>query len=83
MMKMSDIVESEPPLLSILPPSAQKIFKIIQMEKQMYASEIKARTNYSSRTVQSALRQLKKTRLIEQAPNMLDMRRHVYKIGEI
>ncbi|MFX0173603.1 MAG: hypothetical protein ACFE9L_17065 [Candidatus Hodarchaeota archaeon] len=65
-------------LLNILPPAAQEIFQILSTEKQLYVSEIKAKTNYSSRTVQVALHQLKQLQLISQKLDMQDMRRRMY-----
>jgi predicted transcriptional regulator len=69
-------------LLDILPPATQEVFQIISTEKPLHVSEIKTRSNYSSRTVQVALNQLKQLHLICQKHDMQDMRRRIYYVDK-
>ena len=45
------------------------------------ASELQRKTNYSARTVRTALRQLLELNLIERIPNLLDMRSCYYQVA--
>ena len=45
------------------------------------SSELQRKTNYSARTVRTALRQLLEMDLIERIPNLSDMRSCYYKIA--
>ncbi|MFX0184732.1 MAG: hypothetical protein ACFE95_16740 [Candidatus Hodarchaeota archaeon] len=69
-------------VLDILPPATQEVFQIISTENPLHVNEIKARSNYSSRTVQVALHQLKQLHLICQKPDMQDMRRRIYYVDK-
>jgi DNA-binding transcriptional regulator GbsR (MarR family) len=80
-MSKSNDLETEQ-LISILPPATHEVFQILSTEKPLCVSEIKARTNYSSRTVQVALHQLKQLHLICQKPDMQDMRRRIYSVDK-
>lgn len=65
-------------LVTVMPPSVQKVFSTLQNGKRMHVGEIESKTKYSPRTVRQALRQLKNAKLIVQIPDMMDMRRHYY-----
>ncbi len=65
-------------IVSVMPPSVQKVFRALQSGKRMHVGDIESRTKYSPRTVRQALRQLKNAHLITQIPDMYDMRRHYY-----
>jgi DNA-binding transcriptional regulator GbsR (MarR family) len=65
-------------LVTVMPPSVQKVFSTLQNGKRMHVGEIESKTKYSPRTVRQALRQLKNAQLIVQIPDMMDMRRHYY-----
>ncbi|MFX1286094.1 MAG: winged helix-turn-helix domain-containing protein [Promethearchaeota archaeon] len=65
-------------IVSVMPPSVQKVYRTLQAGKRMHVGDIESKTNYSPRTVRQALRQLKNAQLITQIPDMYDMRRHYY-----
>jgi DNA-binding transcriptional regulator GbsR (MarR family) len=65
-------------LVTVMPPSVQKVYYTLQNGKRMHVGEIESKTKYSPRTVRQALRQLKNAKLIVQIPDMMDMRRHYY-----
>jgi len=75
---MSEKINSNITSLSVLPPSAQEIFQILSVEHRLKLFEINARTHYNRRTIQTALNLLKKSGLIFQMPDLLDMRRKIY-----
>lgn len=68
-------------LVNSLSPSAQMVYRTLQLNKKMHVGEIESITPYSSRTIRYALRQLKDVRLIIQVPDMMDIRRHYYVIN--
>ena len=78
---MSSTVMLGKKLVTVMPPSVQKVYRTLQAGKRMHVGEIESKTNYSPRTVRQALRQLKDARLITQIPDMMDMRRHYYKVA--
>ncbi|MHA2244902.1 MAG: MarR family transcriptional regulator [Candidatus Hodarchaeales archaeon] len=65
-------------IVSVMPPSVQKVFRTLQSGKRMHVGDIESKTKYSPRTVRQALRHLKNAQLITQIPDMYDMRRHYY-----
>ena len=65
-------------IVSVMPPSVQKVYRTLQAGKRMHVGDIESKTKYSPRTVRQALRQLKNAKLITQIPDMYDMRRHYY-----
>ena len=65
-------------IVSVMPPSVQKVYRTLQSGKRMHVGDIESKTKYSPRTVRQALRQLKNAQLISQIPDMYDMRRHYY-----
>ena len=64
-------------IVGVMPPSVQKVYSTLQ-GKQLHVGDIESKTKYSPRTVRQALRHLKRTGLITQIPDMMDMRRHYY-----
>jgi DNA-binding MarR family transcriptional regulator len=64
-----------------LPPSSLRVYKILQTSKQMTFKEISSQTNYSTRTVRYALRDLSDAGLIGKIPDMTDLRRCYYSIN--
>ena len=79
---MAYIDEITEKMLAVVPLSAQEIFYMIQGEKQLSVSEIKAKINYSDRTVQQAIQYLKNLELIYKVVDMTDMRYHYYKVAD-
>ena len=75
---MSSSVRFGKRIVSVMPPSVQKVYYALRNGKQMHVGEIEAKTRYSPRTVRQALRQLKNASLIQQVPDMMDMRRSYY-----
>ncbi len=65
-------------ILVSLPPSALKIYRIIESKKKVRICEIEKNTSYSLRTIRNALRILRNTNLITRIPNIHDMRRLYY-----
>lgn len=61
-----------------LPPSALKIYRIIESKRKVRVCEIEKNTTYSPRTVRNALRVLRNSNLITRIPNLHDMRCHYY-----
>ncbi|MFX1517313.1 MAG: winged helix-turn-helix domain-containing protein [Promethearchaeota archaeon] len=74
---------STPGMVKNLPPSSVKVYNILQTNKQMTFQEITSQTNYSTRTIRYALRELKDAGLISQIPNMQDLRRCYYFIHSV
>ncbi|MHA2297474.1 MAG: MarR family transcriptional regulator [Candidatus Hodarchaeales archaeon] len=64
-----------------LSPSAQMVYKALQLNEKMHVGDIESITPLSSRTIRYALRQLTDVRLIIQVPDMMDIRRHYYAIN--
>jgi DNA-binding MarR family transcriptional regulator len=79
--KMSNLIAFKINVINRLSPSALSIFEILrESEKQMTFDEIEARSQYSTRTVRHAIRQLKDAELIKRVPNLFDTRRCYYTI---
>ncbi|MFW9903632.1 MAG: winged helix-turn-helix domain-containing protein [Candidatus Thorarchaeota archaeon] len=64
-----------------MPPSSLKIYKILQSQRQMTFKEITSQTDYSTRTVRYALRDLSDAGLIGKIPDITDLRRCYYSIN--
>ena len=64
-----------------LSPSSLKIYRILQSSKKMTFTEISSQTDYSTRTVRYALRNLNDAGLIGKIPDMSDLRRCFYTIN--
>ncbi len=75
--EMNMVIEFE---LDVLPPSARVVYRVLKENKPMYIGEITELSNYSRRTVQQALRLLKKSQLVNHYPDLRDLRRYKYKI---
>jgi DNA-binding transcriptional regulator GbsR (MarR family) len=78
---MSSTVLLSKKLVTVMPPSVQKVYRTLQAGKRMHVGEIESKTQYSPRTVRQALRQLKNAKLISKIPDMMDMRRHYYMVA--
>jgi predicted DNA-binding transcriptional regulator len=63
---MSQIVEQSKKSLSLLAPSVQKVYQILQAGKQMRFRDIQSQTRYSYEMVRYALRQLVDKSLVAQ-----------------
>ncbi|MFX0123346.1 MAG: winged helix-turn-helix transcriptional regulator [Candidatus Hodarchaeota archaeon] len=62
-------------------PSSLKVYRILQSSKKMTFKEISSQTDYSTRTVRYALRDLNDAGLIGKIPDMSDLRRCFYTIN--
>ena len=63
---MSETIVVKHSLLRLLPPSAQKIYQILDSRGVMRVSDLEAKTPYSSRMIRYALRHLLDQRLVTQ-----------------
>ena len=61
-----------------MPPSSLKVYEIIQTSKTLRFQDIASQTNYSTRTVRYALRDLKEAGLVGKIYDINDMRRCFY-----
>jgi DNA-binding MarR family transcriptional regulator len=62
-----------------IPPSARKVFRILQNSGPLTPKAISNQTTFSSRTVRYALKILLKLGLIKKLPNLEDARQFIYK----
>lgn len=61
-----------------MPPSSLKVYQILRSAQRMRFIDIASQTNYSTRTVRYALRDLTDAGLISKIPDMNDLRRCFY-----
>lgn len=59
--------------ISALAPSVKEVYYTIRF-KRLRAQDIQRKTNYSARTIRSAIRQLLDMHLISRIPNLNDLR---------
>jgi DNA-binding MarR family transcriptional regulator len=59
--------------------STKDVYYLLK-RKSYRASEIQRKTNYSARTIRTALRQLLEMNLVVRIPNLADMRSSYYQI---
>ena len=79
---MSDVKLSLPLDIQVaaLNRSTKDVYFLLKRRK-FRSSELQRKTNYSARTVRTALRQLLEMNLIERIPNLSDMRSCYYKLA--
>ena len=65
--------------IAALNRSTKDVYSLIK-RKIYRVSDLQKKTNYSARTVRTALRQLMELNLIERIPNLTDMRSCYYKV---
>ena len=75
---MSSNVMIDKKLFSNMPPSSLKVYQILRSAQRMRFNDIASQTNYSTRTVRYALRDLTDAGLISKIPDMNDLRRCYY-----
>ena len=75
-MSVSAVINKK--LISNMPPSSLKVYEIIQTSKRLRFADIASQTNYSTRTVRYALRDLKDAGLVGKIYDINDMRRCFY-----
>jgi predicted transcriptional regulator len=63
-----------------IPPSALKIFDILQVNGPLTPKAISNKTTFSSRTVRYALKILLRLGLVKKLPNLRDARQFIYRI---
>ncbi len=60
--------------------SVQKVYRTLEKGKPMKVGEIQRRAAVSSRTVRHALNRLRSNDMIEQIPDLRDLRSHFYRV---
>ncbi|NHJ01722.1 MAG: hypothetical protein EAX86_06235 [Candidatus Heimdallarchaeota archaeon] len=67
--------------VAVLPPSAHKVYEVLQDGDWMLVEEIRDRTGYCRRTIHDALRMLLIREIVRRTPDMSDMRRYYYTLS--
>ena len=62
--------------------SVQSVYRALGAGRPLKVTEIQRKTQFSPRTIRSALARLRSQNLIVQVPDLNDLRSHFYKIKE-
>jgi DNA-binding MarR family transcriptional regulator len=60
--------------------SVQSVYRVLGAGKALKVDDIQRKTQFSPRTVRSAIAQLKRFGLIEKIPDLRDLRSHYYRL---